>query len=71
MTRIKIRTGVEFRSCRSKQSFKAGGVGLSKKPGDQIATLLLMAGPSSLDKCMFASLTLSLLLTLELSSVIR
>jgi hypothetical protein len=35
MTGIKIRTGVEFRGSRSEQSFKAGGVGLSRKPKDQ------------------------------------
>jgi hypothetical protein len=28
-------TGIEFRSCRRKQRFKTGGVGLSRKPGDQ------------------------------------
>jgi hypothetical protein len=41
----------------SEKCFKTGGVGFSRKFGDQRATLLLMTDPSSLDKCMFASLT--------------
>ncbi len=31
----RIRAGVEFRSCWSEQSFKEGGVCISRKPGDQ------------------------------------
>jgi hypothetical protein len=30
-----IRTGVEFRSLKSQRNFKAGGVGISRKPEDQ------------------------------------
>ena len=33
--------GIEFRSCRSEWSFKAGGGGFSRKPKDQTDTLLL------------------------------
>jgi hypothetical protein len=40
----------------SEKCFKTGGVGFSRKFGDQRATLLLMADPRTLDKCMFASL---------------
>lgn len=38
-------TGIEFRSCRRKQRFKAGGVGFSRKPGDQTNTLLRLPDP--------------------------
>ena len=38
-------TGIEFRSCRRKQRFKTGGVGLSRKPGDQTNTLLRLPDP--------------------------
>jgi len=33
--RPSIGTGVEFRSYRSEHIFKAGGMGISRKPGDQ------------------------------------
>jgi hypothetical protein len=40
LTPFAKRKEAEFRSFRSEQNFKAGGVSISRKPGDQTDTLL-------------------------------